>query len=73
MGVVFPFLPMKNLRFLEKKLGLSKAMELVSGGVPVSKPCFLSIVLPGPSSQYLLFDLPRVFRALTPGFYLIPR
>lgn len=27
MGVVFQFLPTKDLRFLEKRLGLSKVME----------------------------------------------
>ncbi|XP_047548681.1 secretion-regulating guanine nucleotide exchange factor isoform X7 [Lutra lutra] len=32
MGVVFQFLPRKNLRFLEKRLGLSKVMELISCG-----------------------------------------
>lgn len=69
MGVAFPFLPMKSLRFLEKKLGLSKVMELLSGGVPGSKPCSLSIVLSGPSYQYLLFDLPGLFLALTLGFF----
>ncbi|XP_025750281.2 secretion-regulating guanine nucleotide exchange factor isoform X5 [Callorhinus ursinus] len=32
IGAVFQFLPMKNLRFLEKRLGFSKVMELVSCG-----------------------------------------
>ncbi|XP_077914456.1 secretion-regulating guanine nucleotide exchange factor isoform X3 [Halichoerus grypus] len=32
MGAVFQFLPTKNLRFLEKRLGFSKVMELVSCG-----------------------------------------
>ncbi|XP_027972755.1 secretion-regulating guanine nucleotide exchange factor isoform X3 [Eumetopias jubatus] len=32
IGAVSQFLPMKNLRFLEKRLGFSKVMELVSCG-----------------------------------------
>lgn len=69
MDVVFQFLPTKNPRFLEKRLGLSKVMELVSAEAPGSKPCSLSFVPPGLSYQYLLFDLPRLVLALTPGFF----